>query len=526
MLLLVGISAYRHRMKSAILSLFKEKIEFLKVSLAAYLLVALPIALSIPFYIDDTGRSISGIYGWRADGRPLADLVYDFLNLGNAQVSLSSPFGLILSGFGVAFSAILLCDLFNNLNRKTAFVATVLIAAQPFFLQNLSYSFDAPLMICSVFFAVSSAYVILRKLWGWRGGVLSVFLLVCSLSIYQASFSSFLVLVVVSSVSNISLVGSSESMLSRQLISLGRQILLGSSLLNSFLSAGLALIFYKGFVLGLSGTDGYASGHQGVSGLSTLVPTIFGNLQMYFHSISSAFTASFSGWIFFSSILFVSAAYILRPLVRLTRIGQPSLRSFSLSIARLLSVMGALFVSYFPMVVLESPVWAPRTFIGFGFVLAALAVLTLSEYSEFASRRVYLSVKALSSVAVVLSLYYCLLFAYVYPSAYRSQLALNVSVVQRIIGVVQASSLPVDRVSVFGVSAWSPVARNSIKSFPLITSLLGPLDGGWRTHEMFKHYGLNVDFSNDKVDAAEWSYRLSDALISIKGGLVEVDFRS
>ena len=55
------------------------------------LLLVVPLALKVPMFIDDFGRSLSGSYDWSKDGRPLAELIYQTLMLGSDRVVLTSP---------------------------------------------------------------------------------------------------------------------------------------------------------------------------------------------------------------------------------------------------------------------------------------------------------------------------------------------------------------------------------------------------------------------------------------------------
>ena len=47
----------------------------LSASIGVAALIVLPLALHVPLYFDDVGRSLNGSYGWSEDGRPLADFV-------------------------------------------------------------------------------------------------------------------------------------------------------------------------------------------------------------------------------------------------------------------------------------------------------------------------------------------------------------------------------------------------------------------------------------------------------------------
>ena len=64
--------------------------------------LVIPLALKVPLYIDDFGRSLSGSYDWSKDGRPLAELIYKILMLDADHVVLTSPLGQLLCLPGVA----------------------------------------------------------------------------------------------------------------------------------------------------------------------------------------------------------------------------------------------------------------------------------------------------------------------------------------------------------------------------------------------------------------------------------------
>ena len=56
-------------------------------ALVVGLLLVFPLALKVPLFIDDFGRSLNGSYDWSKDGRPLAELMYRFLMLGSDRVN-------------------------------------------------------------------------------------------------------------------------------------------------------------------------------------------------------------------------------------------------------------------------------------------------------------------------------------------------------------------------------------------------------------------------------------------------------
>ena len=78
------------------------------------LLLVVPLALKVPMFIDDFGRSLSGSYDWSKDGRPLAELIYQTLMLGSDRVVLTSPLGQLLCLPGMALSSLLLCRIVGH----------------------------------------------------------------------------------------------------------------------------------------------------------------------------------------------------------------------------------------------------------------------------------------------------------------------------------------------------------------------------------------------------------------------------
>ena len=113
-------------------------------------LLVVPLALKVPMFIDDFGRSLSGSYDWSKDGRPLAELIYQTLMLGADRVVLTSPLGQLLCLPGMALSSLLLCRIVGHRADWAGALATIFLFGQPYALQTLSYSFDSPLMVFAV----------------------------------------------------------------------------------------------------------------------------------------------------------------------------------------------------------------------------------------------------------------------------------------------------------------------------------------------------------------------------------------
>ena len=120
------------------------------------LLLVVPLALKVPMFIDDFGRSLSGSYDWSKDGRPLAELIYQTLMLGSDRVVLTSPLGQLLCLPGMALSSLLLCRIVGHRAVWAGALATIFLFGQPYALQTLSYSFDSPLMVFAVLLSLAA----------------------------------------------------------------------------------------------------------------------------------------------------------------------------------------------------------------------------------------------------------------------------------------------------------------------------------------------------------------------------------
>lgn len=159
--------------------------------LASYLLLILyPILHADRYYNDDLVRTLLGNYGWNNNGRHLANLLMRVLQFGAARAVDIAP----LSQFGavavLAWIGVLVARRFRIESPLLAILLAFPFGAQPFFLENLSYRYDALGMALSLLFALLPILAIVRDRRGWWLGALS---LLASLSFYQPAFNVFLI---------------------------------------------------------------------------------------------------------------------------------------------------------------------------------------------------------------------------------------------------------------------------------------------------------------------------------------------
>ena len=167
---------------SPVARLFQRKNLFYPI-LAANGLIYLPIILAGRPLLDDMGRSLGGHTLWGKTGRPLAELLFVLSNLGYPTSAAQISSQLIALVF-LALSGLVVATLFDIRSKVLAAVCTAPLTAHPYFLENMSYIFDAPSMAAAVFCAVLAVYMVATNL-SWRSGLVALTLTFCSLLLYQ-----------------------------------------------------------------------------------------------------------------------------------------------------------------------------------------------------------------------------------------------------------------------------------------------------------------------------------------------------
>ncbi|AYO37456.1 glucosyltransferase domain-containing protein [Serratia sp. P2ACOL2] len=129
-----------------------------KKTLALYsglaLLFIYPLIQSGVFYRDDLDRAITGQYGWRGLGRPMADILMKILSAsGHYNLDLF-PYTMIMSCLFIGASSLLLKKHLTRMDvQHPVFVAAFLIF-NPYMLQNIAYRYDSLGMALAFFLSV------------------------------------------------------------------------------------------------------------------------------------------------------------------------------------------------------------------------------------------------------------------------------------------------------------------------------------------------------------------------------------
>jgi len=149
----------------------------------------LPLILVDYPYIDDNWRSLSAGMAWSEQGRLFAELFYNILTFSHAAPNIY-PLPLLIATLAMASALTRLT--FDYFAQSTVASCLVLLPLwyNPFFLQNLSYQYDGPVMALSV---VAVIYAITyhppSRILQW---LVPSFLIALALGLYQISLNVFL----------------------------------------------------------------------------------------------------------------------------------------------------------------------------------------------------------------------------------------------------------------------------------------------------------------------------------------------
>lgn len=125
---------------------------------------------------------------WSGNGRPLSDFIFYIINFGTPIID-ASPLPLML---GIVILALALSCIREKLfgdDYITASLCFMMILANPFFIENLSYRYDSLTMCMSVAISIISSYVAYQ--YKPINIIISSILTIAFLSLYQAALNTY-----------------------------------------------------------------------------------------------------------------------------------------------------------------------------------------------------------------------------------------------------------------------------------------------------------------------------------------------
>ena len=411
---------------------------------SSFLLFYLPVALSNVYYMDDNARALYG-YTWSRSGRILSTFIMNVLELRLRNVIDCAPLGPIL-GLGVLACAAVLFT--KRITRQSSpdwvalSICGVPLAVQPFFLENLSYKFDAlPMLMaqaCAVFACVLPSDWSLRQKMG--GCIALVFGI---MAFYQPSLNTFIGLSLL-----VFLVDCQHENCSRAWGSLGIKF-------ASFVIAG---VFYKAVIVHYFVHGDFESKHAAAIGLRDVSIMQFQNNAAEVFDLLRALLSGGAKPIFLA-IYAASTLYTfflgLQFLRKKTKESVISgLFMFTIPFAILFFLSGIMFL-------LKNPYSVPRTFVSFSTCVIFANFFFLQPFAQ-KFRWVGL-----------LPICYFFVIAFGYGNVLKENARFQTYHIERIAGILEDAGFETgDDLFLYGDETQSPIVHNTIVAMPVLGKLL------------------------------------------------------
>lgn len=419
-----------------------------------------PLILWGGYYWDDVIRSAQGLYGWKENARPLADVVFYVLNSGGINANfypLPQIFAVIVMSF-----TIFLCwkRLLENKGILSALCCIPLIAA-PTFVENLLFRYDALTMSLSVMLAVIPAIIRQPYLSKFIFATICIF---ASLSLYQASITVFVIMTALVFVSEVKS-GNYEQANKSVFVSICA-LLLGSAIYNKLVA------------------QRYLVGSYNLKHSETLSLSDGGFLDGFIKNLET----------FFTYVIKISPSMVLVSLLIAATFSLACCVYISINSYRnggvhgkissamcLISIPVVIFCIVGPVALLKQPVFTARVLIGYGAFILSCNVISMW----------YLPRKFAAAFSI--PLIFMTIFCYTLTNSLKSQDEYEGAITRSIINDMAALNSDVQpRVAIAGRMPKSTQTRLAEKSYPIVHNLTPILVNGsseWAL-QRFRQYGL------------------------------------
>lgn len=468
-----------------------------------FALILLPIVRADRYFNDDLVRVLEGNFGWSHNGRPLANLLMRALELGSQRLIDIAPLPQLLAGAVLAWSGVLIARRFDLRSPWLAALVVLPLGAQPFFLENLAYRFDAVCMALAILFAALPA---LASRSGAGNAALGVFALLACLCLYQPAITVFMVFVVL----EVALGLLRDQVAMRPLIRMAA-LRVGQLL--------LAMLVYSW--LFEPSIEGWVRDHGQIVSAGQWA-AVLDNAQRYAEFVWSAFSPRWR--LLFLFVVLISV--LLPTLALLWRASrrEPDARRGSI-IARCalepLLWLLALPCAVGPMLLLADPVMMPRVLVGVGAVVTALFIrLAVVLGAERWHPRWVLVVTGIWALGMAVA-------AAAFGNAAAAQQRYEDRVVAGLMDdlVELHAAQPLRGHALLGSAGWAPVVEHAQRHFPLLRWLVPSyLQGGdyharnYLRHHMTMHSpvfeevplpaGVDPDGCARQADRVRQAYRI------------------
>lgn len=415
-----------------------------------YSLILYPLLRADRYYNDDLKRALVGRAGWDSNGRPLTTLLMRMLQCYDHAMVDISPLPQIGAVMVLAWAGVLLARRYSIGSSSMAALAAFPLGAQPFFLENLSFKFDALSMSLAMLLAVLPIWQLRDGRRAWWLGVLALF---GSLCFYQPAINVYLVFMLVESAS-MQLQGKPPGRVVR---TLGWR----------FMQVGTAMLIYY-LLVGVHISGWVKRSSERIHGWREL-PLVGTHFVDFYDYVGSSFNAHW--WMYFGPLLAVLAVFPVIIGVRHAlafRAVQRTPVTLLLCVAAVLMPLAALIAALGPMLLLRQPEIGPRVLMGLGAVLVGALVLMQAAMRQWRrSSRWALAAGCMLALGMIVQASACGNAAGAqkqYEDHIASHLADDLARLK--------SSRGVDAYVLDGTAGYAPVTAHVISQLPLVRALV------------------------------------------------------
>lgn len=434
-----------------------------------YGLILFPILRADRLYNDDLKRALFGRTGWDSTGRPLTTLLMKLLQCYDSALVDISPFTQLGAVAVLAWTGASIAQRYGVRSAWLGALVVFPLGAQPFFLDNLSYKFDALSMTLAMTAALIPFLLIEKRGRSWWWGVLSLF--VC-LNLYQPAVTAFPVFALL----EVPLAQLKEE----------RPETLLRGIWARVTQAAAAGVVYE-VVVGIH-VNGWVKRKSapihGLEGLSQIGV----NARAFLHYIGASFNTHW--WMYFGPMLVLLAIVPVIVGLRYTwrvRGTQSIWLTSALGITSALLSAVAVMLSFGPLLFLADPPIAGRVLVGLGPLLVAGLIVM-----EAASHRWGLSNRWTLGAGTLLGAGLCVI-ASAYGNAASAQKAYEDHVASGLADDIAEASAnhALQGLLLEGSVGYAPVTAHVIAQLPIVGSLTPMYIAGsdtFHTHIFLLHY--------------------------------------
>lgn len=411
-------------------------------------------------YMDDLARTAEGYKGWGNFSRYLSNLLAMVL-YGNSSLTDISPWGQIVAALLMAIAGVALLYIIYGRTkfRWWELFVVEMLALNPYFLQCLSYKFDAPFMAVAVLGMVLPLVVRGMRSWVYAGAVLMGTLVTCMT--YQAALGILPMVVVLLAVR---MWGKGEKW---------KEI--GRFVGWTVVGYGVGLVIFKVFIMRL--VNDYVVTEM--PGLMGLVPQVVENLKAYYRLVMTDFAKA---WVVLVAV--VAVWFVIRMAMDAKR------QKWLAGLMAVVTVLVLEVMCFGIYIVMTKPLYDPRAMQGVGVMVCLMAIVVAEERKLKTGARKY--VWGVGVVTAVVLTYLFGIFGFTYGNALAVQRDYTEFRIEVVVNDLEDKVREGDVVEMAGSIGLASALENAVKQYPILARLVptGLEEGYWGQYKIMRYYGM------------------------------------